>query len=249
MMVLQLGLVFLITAGLSAWLSGASSETPRTDGTPVLAGGFTTAALMLVPQGWLDWEQATAFLVSGVLLSLAGFASKSERLRRPALTAIALSAVLTGLGFLWIIPSYGRIPALPLIPDAWNPPWVSLIVMAILMTGIAGLGRQLDRNSGSAALAGILLALPTAVMAYLQGAYCHGWLITAYAAVCGGFYAYNKSPAMLLPGIGGGMWFGLTPGLLAALSADTVGLHIWLPALTAYGLVLVWLSRNVQKKA
>lgn len=245
MMILQLGLVFIIAAGLAAMISSQSRSSYLQYGGLAPAGGVGLGILLLIPQGWLDWEQAVAFLLSGVVLVLTGAFSKS----RIAAGVAAVSAAIIGLSFLWLIPSYGRIPPLPLPSGQWQWGWAGFAVMAVILTGLAWVGQGLAQNEGKAALMGIVLTLPLAVLAYLQGAYCHGWLIAAYAAACCGFYVYNRAPAALYPGSGGAMWLSFTPALLAALSADTIGLHIWLPALGFYALLAWKLSRSDQKKA
>lgn len=248
MLVLQLGLVFLITAGLAAWICGPSARQPSSSGGLALAGGFGAGALMLLPQGWLDWEQAAAFVISGAVLAAAGFLPGGKGQRFVHMFAALIASVL-GLALLWLVPSYGRIPPLPLIgaPQGWE--WLIFALMVLGLSGLGSLGRGLRLNGGKAALAAAALSLPLALMAYLDGAYCHGWMIAAFAAACGGFHIYNRAPSVLLPGAGGGLWLTFTPGLLAALSAETIGLHIWLPALALYAAVIRLMIMADQKNA
>jgi len=244
MLLLQLGLVFLISAGLAAWLSGPSGRAVPADGAVALAGGFGAGALMMLPQGWLDPEPAAGFILAGAAAAGAGALHRQTRLGTAGWALAALLAALMGLAGFWWLPAYGRVPALPLL--GWAPPWAGFMLMTLIITGLAGLGRRLSPNGGGALVAAMVLALVLAPIAYLQGAYCHSWMIAAFGASIGGFYIYNRA---LTPGPGGGLWLGLTPGLLAGFSAETIGLDIWLPALGLYAMAIWMLARRAQKNA
>lgn len=249
MMFLQLALVFLVAAGLAALVAARLGDVAVRFAGLALWGGFSAGAVLMLFQGWLDREQTAAFVSAGALTGGAGLLVAEQQARALTAFMISLAAAVPGLLLLWVVPSYGRIPPLPLITGYWHWGWAGFALMALLLAALGALGRRLQHNEGRAALAGMALALPLGAWAYLQGAYCHGWMLAAFAAACGGFYVYNRAPAALRPGFGGGLWLAFTPGLLAALSAETIGLTLWLPVLAVYAAALWRLGTTSQKNA
>ena len=118
--------------------------------------------------------------------------------------------------------------------------------MALALTGLAQLGRILAKLQGSGALLAMGITIPAALIAYLTGAYCHAWLLAAFSAACGGFLVYNRSPAFILSGSGGGAFLALMPGLLAALSMETVGLEVWVLILALYAAAIAIIGKTIK---
>jgi UDP-N-acetylmuramyl pentapeptide phosphotransferase/UDP-N-acetylglucosamine-1-phosphate transferase len=118
--------------------------------------------------------------------------------------------------------------------------------MVLALTALAQAGRSLAFSQGAGALLAIAFILPVSLLAYVIGAYCHAWLLSAFAVLCSGFLIYNRKPALIRPGAGGAAFLALMPGLLAALSAETIGLHIWILILVLYAVAIVGFGRKLK---
>jgi len=248
MMLLLLAGVFLLCAGLAAVLAGASPETATRHGGLALYGAFSTAVLILVPLEWLDLEPAVAFTGAGALLVGFDYIAFSPRIQRAVSLGVSLAAVLWGLVWIWLAPDYARIPPLPFAGTGEEWGAAGFAFMAIALAVLAHLGRALGASCGTGVYLAMGIALPAALIAYLTGAYCHAWLLAAFAVSCAGLLVYNRSPALIVAGSGGGAFLALMPGLLAALSAPTIGLEIWAVLLGIYGLAMAAFGNRLKPR-
>jgi Fuc2NAc and GlcNAc transferase len=239
MFFIELLILFLASAAISAWLarqehlidipnerSSHETPTPRGGGLAIVLVFFASLVVLLV-SGWLDMTTALAFLGGGGAMAVAGYMDDHNHLDTPVRLGVHLGAALWGVWWLWVAPEYGHIPAVPLGSYMLNWGWAGFALAVIAAAWLANLTNFMDGIDGMAAMQTLFLSLAGALMALLAGAWCHAMLMAALAAATAGFLVYNWPPAALFMGDVGSGFLGLVSGLLAVLSAETIGLWPW----------------------